>query len=574
MRSSAWASIATTALAALANAATPSTLAELCTDSIVKAALPPSEFIQGITIDSDSVTTEVVTNSSFSSDFYPSATIDYCNVTFAYSHDGIDGDQVLLEIWLPAPTDFKNRWLSTGGGGYAINSGDQSLPGGVMYGAASGMTDGGFGGFSNNADTAMLLANGTLNYETLYMFAYKAHRELSLLGKALTRNVYGMSDSDKLYAYYQGCSEGGREGWSQVQRFGDEWDGAIIGAPAFRWSFQQTQHLYSNIVEKTLDYYPPPCELDKIVNETIAACDAMDGKVDWVVARTDLCLLDFDISTIEGKPYSCAASRGTPAQNGTVSAKGIEVAKTIINGLHDSQGRRVYFSYQPTAAFDDAETQYNSTTGQWGLDIDQLGGEYIALLVDKNGTTLDSLDGITYDTLKDWMISGLQEYYSTLQTTWPDLTPFHNAGGKVIHFHGDADFSIPTAASIRYWESVRSIMYPNQDYNSSAEALNEWYRLYTVPGAGHCATNDAMPNGPFPQTNMAVMIDWVENGVVPTTLNATVLQGENEGQNQQLCAWPLRPLWTNNGTTMECVYNQRSIDSWHYDLDAVPMPVY
>ncbi|PWY85942.1 tannase and feruloyl esterase [Aspergillus heteromorphus CBS 117.55] len=573
MRSFIWLP-ATAVLAALAEATTLSTLEELCTESIAQAALPPSEFIQGLTIDASSVTTNIVTNDSVSGNDYPNAVISYCNVTLAYSHDGIEGDQVLLEIWLPAPSDFQNRWLSTGGGGYAINSGDTSLPGGIIYGAASGMTDGGFGGFSDQADTALLLANGTLNYEALYMFAFKAHHELSAIGKAFTRNIYGLADSTKLYSYYQGCSEGGREGWSQVQRYGDEWDGAVIGAPAFRWSFQQTQHLYSNIVEQTLNHYPSPCEFDFIVNATITACDPLDGKTDGVVARTDLCLLDYNITTLIGETYSCAASRGSPAVNGTLTAETIEVAQTILDGLHDSEGRRVYFSYQPSAAFDDAETQYNSTTGEWELNIDQLGGEYIALLVNKNGTTLSSLEGVTYDTLKDWMISGLLEYWSTLQTTWPDLTPYHNAGGKIIHYHGDADYSIPTASSVRFWESVRTTMYPGQDYNTSSDALKDWYRLYTVPGAGHCAPNDAMPNGPWPQTNLGVMIDWVEKGVVPTTLNATVLQGENQGQNQQLCAWPLRPLWVDGGETQECVYDQRSIDSWHYDLDAVPVVVY
>jgi hypothetical protein len=70
-----------------------------------------------------------------------------------------------------------------------------------------------------------------------------------------------------------------------------------------------------------------------------------------------------------------------------------------------------------------------------------------------------------------------------------------------------------------------------------------------------------MPNGPWPQTNLAAIIDWVENGKQPVTLNATVLYGENEGESQQLCAWPLRRLWKNKGKTMECVYDQKSIDS-------------
>jgi tannase len=82
------------------------------------------------------------------------------------------------------------------------------------------------------------------------------------------------------------------------------------------------------------------------------------------------------------------------------------------------------------------------------------------------------------------------------------------------------------------------------------------------------------PNGPFPHTNLAVLIDWVEKGIAPATLNATILQGVHVGENQQLCLWPLRPYWTKNGTKMECQYDQASIDTWLYDLDAFKMPVF
>ncbi|GAM34147.1 hypothetical protein TCE0_015r01535 [Talaromyces pinophilus] len=561
------------ASAVIVQAASNQSLSSLCSVSYLQSTLPSAtSFIQGVTLDPSSITANLVSNSSIaSSNMYPAAVIDYCNVTLAYSHNGRD-DQVLVEYWFPSPEKFQNRYLSTGGGGYAINSGTQSLPGGVMYGAVSGLTDGGFGGFNVQADAAMLLANGTLDYETLYMFAYKAHWELSKIGKQWTKNFYGLNDT-KLYSYYQGCSEGGREGWSQIQRFGDEWDGAITGAPAFRWSFQQTQHLFSNVVTQTLGYYPSACELEKINNATITACDPLDGKTDGVVARTDLCALHFNLSSVIGEPYSCAASFGVPAANGTVTAEAVEVASTILGGLKDSKGRQVYLSYQRSATYADATTKYNSATGEYELSIDQLGGEFISLLLDYNGTTLANLDGVTYDTLKGWMIRGMQEYQSTLQTNWPDLTPFQQAGGKFIHYHGESDNSIPTASSVRYWESVRSIMYPDLSYLEGADALNDWYRLFLVPGAAHCSPDPNQPNGAFPQTNLQVLINWVEKGVTPTTLNATVLQGSNEGKNEQICAWPLRPLWAKNGT-MSCAYDQTSLKTWHYDFDAVPMPVY
>lgn len=122
-----------------------------------------------------------------------------------------------------------------------------------MYGAVSGLTDGGFGSFTTQWDAVFLAANGSINNEALYMFGYRVYQEMSTIGKAFTKEFFGMN-STKLYSYYQACSEGRREGWSQVQRFGDEWDGAVIGAPAFRYGQQQVQHLYSNVVEQTMNY--------------------------------------------------------------------------------------------------------------------------------------------------------------------------------------------------------------------------------------------------------------------------------------------------------------------------------
>src|SRR5699024_587357 len=96
----------------------------------------------------------------------------------------------------------------------------------------------------------------------------------------------------------------------QVQNYPDVYDGIIPGAPAIRYGQQQANHLYSNVVEKTLDYYPPSCELERIVNATISACDPLDGKKDGVVARTDLCKLNFNVNSTIGLSYHCDASSG------------------------------------------------------------------------------------------------------------------------------------------------------------------------------------------------------------------------------------------------------------------------
>ncbi|KAH8648478.1 Tannase/feruloyl esterase [Xylariales sp. PMI_506] len=550
------------------------TLDDICTVAYAQAALPASEFIPGITIDSSSVTAVATTNYTATSIWFPTAVIDYCNVTFAYSHDGLEGDVVHVSYWLPAPEDFQNRYVSTGGGGLAINSGDTSIPTGIIVGAVSGITDGGFGSFDNQFDSVFLEANGTVNWQATYMFGYQAHHELAVLGKEFAKNLYSVPSDTKVYSYYQACSEGGREGWSQLQRFADQFDGAVIGAPAFRYGQQQVNHLTSNVIEQTLGYYPPTCELEAIMNATIAACDGLDGLEDGVVSRSDLCKLTFSVNSTIGTPYSCEAAAASPfapavpAQNGTVSAEGAAVAEAILAGLHDSEGRLVYFSYQPGAAFTDAGTAYDSDTDSWTLDITPLGGEWVARFLElEDADNLSTLNNVTYDTLKGWMQLGMKKYLDSLQTTYPDLTDLQGAGAKVIHIHGEQDYSVPTASSVRYYESVRSVMYGDLAYNASVAALDDFYRLYLVPGGSHCATNPYQPDGPWPQTTLQTVIEWVEGGSAPDTLNGT-------GAIDTICRWPLRPLWSENGTSFDCVYDQASIDSWIYELDAWKVPIY
>ncbi|KAI8651736.1 Carboxylic ester hydrolase [Fusarium keratoplasticum] len=109
--------------------------------------------------------------------------------------------------------------------------------------------------------------------------------------------------------------------------------GQAKGAPALHYSQQQVNLLFTNVIEQTISYFPPGWALDKTMSMTIVACDALDGKSDGVVSRTDLCKLHFDIDDVVGEPYSCdaieskgslrshvAKSTATPAQSDIVMA--------------------------------------------------------------------------------------------------------------------------------------------------------------------------------------------------------------------------------------------------------------
>ena len=69
----------------------------------------------------------------------------------------------------------------------------------------------------------------------------------------------------------------------------------------------------------------------------------------------------------------------------------------------------------------------------------------VELIEEDNLTTFD---GVTYDTLVDWMQTAMVRYLDSLQTTLPDLTPFQKSGGKLLHYHGESDPSVPPASSV------------------------------------------------------------------------------------------------------------------------------
>lgn len=447
---------AAVALAATARAATnSSSLASVCTVSHVQSALPANGTLLGIDLLPSSVTANTATGSSGS----------YCNVTVSYVHTGTT-DEVVLNYGFPSPDVFENRFYVAGGFGYSLAT---SITGGLEYGAVSGATDAGYGALSGTTvDEVNLFGNGTINWDAIFMFAYQGLGEMTTVGKPLTRGFYGLDDDAKVYTYFEGCSDGGRQGMSQIQRYGDEYDGAVIGAPAFRYGQQQVQHLFSSVVEQTMDYYPPPCELAKIVNATIAACDPLDGRTDGVISRTDLCQLEFNLTSVIGESYYCAATTSTslgfgfgkrsdgtqtettPAQSGNVTAEGVAVAQAIYDGLFNSQGERAYLSYRIGAEFTDAETAYDNATSSWGVDIPSTGGEFVTRFIELvELSNLDNLNNVTYDTLVDWMNEAMVRYMDTLQTTLPDLTTFQSSGGKLIHYHGESDPSVPTASAIR-----------------------------------------------------------------------------------------------------------------------------
>ncbi|PYI04443.1 tannase and feruloyl esterase, partial [Aspergillus sclerotiicarbonarius CBS 121057] len=191
---------------------------------------------------------------------------------------------------------------------------------------------------------------------------------------------------------------------------------------------------------------------------------------------------------------------------------------------------------------------YNDATGEYEVaEITFIGAEWVNMFLDEIDTTSSlSITNVTVDTFRAWILEGMQKFAGTLNTMWTDLSDFQDSGGKAIHYHGEADPNIPAISSVVNQEQVHRVMFPSLNYTGGVTRLHDFHRLYLVPGAAHCTPSAA--NGPYPQTILRSIIDWVEQDIVPITLNATILQGNRKGQSQPLCTFPLRPMWRDNST--------------------------
>lgn len=543
-----------------------SSVSAQCNVTYINSLVSQFELIPTVTYKLNVTTANMVSDYNVTPDTggpdFPSASnVAFCNVTLALKHNNLNDNvrfpgrlelesnsgQVLMQFWLPTSSAFKNRYLSAGGGGWSV-SGTHGQPGGLPYGAASGITDGGFGGFSSSLTTQLLSpVNGTIEWSRLESFAYQAIHEMTVTGKELTNAYYKLANGT-LKAYYQGCSEGGREGHMSTQRFPMDFDGVIAAAPAMYFPVHQLAQGWPNLAMAELNHWPSPCAFLKVLNDTIAACDGLDGLVDGVVSRSDFC--NYDAVSSVGNTYSGCTAAGTGAPtNGTISQADANVINAIYKGAFDSNGDQIFWAYRNASRLTvEAGVAYNSTSGKFGPSASPFFNTYYQNLVLKNQyiSTVDYND-FTVDDVFQLMEQGIQDYGSWTETTWPDLSDFQARGGKLIHWHGEADTNLFPEASAHFHEKVKAHMFPN---TTSYAPINEFYRFFIVPGAGHCSINPYQPGGPYPQYALQQLIDWVEEGTAPAYLNGTTESGSST--QPQICLWPTRPSWSSSGT-FSCV---------------------
>lgn len=433
----------------------------------------------------------------------------FCRVA-ATLRPSSDSD-IKIELWLPA-SNWNGKLQAVGNGGWAGSLNYGAMAEALKRGYATSSTDSGHQG-----------AGGPWmqNREKLIDFGYRAIHEMTAKSKTVAAAYFGTAPR---LSYFNGCSGGGRQGLMEAQRFPDDFDGIVAGAPAlnttgraaFAMSIAQTMH-------KDEASYVPPSKYPLIHNAVLDACDAADGVKDGVLENPKAC--KFDPKVLECKSGDAATCLTAPqVESVRISYKAL---------MNPRSGQEIFPGLEPGSELGWATFGAPQPFG--------LGAQMYQFMVfnDPNWDykTLDFDRGMA---LTDKIENG------TINTMDPNLSRFFGSAGKLIHYHGWSDPQIPPMSSVKYYNSVLERMGEEPGEKSGgANKVADSYRLFMIPGMAHCGGGD----GTSTFDMVTALEDWVEKGKAPDQIAASRVRSGATDRTRPLCPFPQVAKYTGMGST-------------------------
>ena len=468
----------------------------------------------------------------------------YCKVT------GYIASEVRFEVRLPLE-GWTQRFLMVGCGGYcgfvAIDNdsvrvqsaGCAPLTDGTMATAATDLGHEKSASFFPDG----LWARG--NPGAIVDFAYAGMHKTTLLAKALIKAYYGQGPK---YSYYSGCSDGGREGLHEVQRFPEDFDGVVVGAPVIDEVATNTfYHAWGVRTNSEPDGSPilTANKMPALIAAVVKACGDQQG----LIADPRAC--KFDLATVtckSGDDDSCLS----PAQ--------AEVARKLWHGPVDENGDRLSAGDMPIgseAAW--VGTMIPKQAGQ-KMSLDAVGDYQWSYDFPNYMASLGEPTAITNQNMKFDKASfeRLNAYSALYDPTNPDLSAFAKHGGKLIIWQGWSDSGVSPYISLNYVNAVRGAM--------GADQADKLLALYMLPGVYHCN----LYGGPTTSQEdfLTPIMSWVEDGKTPDKVvveYAASKDGKIPAKSRPVYPYPAEAAYSGSGDPNAAASYVRAGPKQHFD---------
>jgi feruloyl esterase len=410
---------------------------------------------------------------------------------------------IKIEVWLPDST-WNGKYMAVGNGGWSGALNYKAMAEAVRRGYATSSTDTGHAGGS---------ASFALGHpEKLIDYAYRSEHEMAARAKTIIAAYYG---GGPRLSYWNGCSAGGKQGLKEAQRYPEDFDAIIAGAPASNWTGRAAQSIWvAQAVHNDEASYIPPAKYPYIHQAVLEACDALDGVEDGVLEDPRRCRFD-------PKILECEGADGP----GCLTAAQVEAARKIYGASINPRTKQVlYPGLQPGS-----ELGWSTWAGPKPLAI---GLDYFKYVVFEN----ESWDFRTLDFDKD--IARAEKLDGRrINATDPNLKPFFARGGKLIQYHGWSDPQISPGNSVDYYESV-------MDTLGGASKIRDSYRLFMVPGMAHCGGGEGTSSFDM----VTALEQWVEEKKPPDRIIASRVRGGKVDRTRPLCPYPQIAVYKGTGS--------------------------
>ena len=437
----------------------------------------------------------------------------FCRVTGIFQPTA--DSQIRFEIWLPEK-DWNQRFLGVGNGGFAGSIGYRELAGNVRRGYATAGSDTGHQADAEDASWAYG------HPEKIKDFGWRAVHLTAERAKEVIAAYYGKPVSK---SYFDSCSDGGREALMEAQRFPEDYDGILAGAPANNWSHMVTAGI--DVAQVTVGHaesYISSLKLPAIQKASLAACDALDGVTDGIINDPSKCHFDPQV-------LLCKATDSLDC----LTQPQVNSLKKYYAGGSDGHGTLLF----PGFTMGD-----ESTWGSWIVGEAPgaaSGAQYLQGYFRYMVTGDQTFNPLTADVAQA-MQQATEKTAADLDSTNPDLSKLAARGGKLIMYHGWNDPAISPYNTIAYYHSVQKAM--------GEQKADAFMRLYMVPGMEHCAGGPGtsafgqlgIPTSSEPRYGVFdALVGWVEKGTLADTVIATKFTPNAKGENQVTMTRPLCP---------------------------------
>jgi feruloyl esterase len=340
----------------------------------------------------------------------------------------------------------------------------------------------------------------------------RAIHETAVAAKAIIDSYYG---AEPEYSYFNGCSTGGRQGLMEAQRFPDDYDGIIAGAPVNTFTRLHIGQLWT--AHATLKQ--PGAALSAadfaLVNAAvIEQCDANDGVEDGILTDPRTC--DFNPREL--------VCRGRADDTCLAEPKVTALEMIYAGATNPRTGAPIYPGLEPGSERaqpgNPGWAMIMNGQSPFSIDIPVLGGM---------GFENDGWDWRTFDFDRDvTLINGKLAH--VLDAVNPDLRDFKAQGGKLIVYHGWNDPGVMPQRTIDFYDEI--VAFAGRATGGDGAAFTaEYMRLYMMPGMGHCRGGIAPEQADF----VSSLVDWVENDRAPDRVIASTRDGS---MTRPLCPHP------------------------------------